>query len=229
MSPEQAQAKPIDHRSDIFSLGIVFYEVLTCRHPFDAGNTAAMLAAIIRDTPPPVDEVKSSLPRALGRIIMRCLSKDRTRRYQSALDLRNDLEELELDVSELVEPSPSASPARRLLPWAFAGIAAIVAAGVWFSSPGPAPAPPMRRFTIERPSAPVFPSTPLLSPDGRRLAYWNDPDVLQLRKLDQLTPTQLPIPRSSTVFFSPDGEWIGYRDSTQILKKVSLSAAHRLR
>jgi len=94
MSPEQVEGKPLDGRSDIFSLGIVFYEMLTGRRPFAGDSNASTISSILRDNPPSVTEIKETLPRHLGRIVRRCLAKDPDRRYQSALDLRNDLQEL---------------------------------------------------------------------------------------------------------------------------------------
>ena len=94
MSPEQVEGKPLDGRSDIFSLGVLFYEMLTGRRPFTGDSTASMISAILRDTPPPVTDVRQALPNHLGRIIRRCLAKEPDRRYQSATDLRNDLQEL---------------------------------------------------------------------------------------------------------------------------------------
>ncbi len=98
MSPEQAEARPIDHRTDIFSLGVIFYEMATGRRPFRGNSVIALLSAIVKDMPPPVLELNPALPSILERIVMRCLAKDPEERYQSALDLRRDLN----DVPQLV-------------------------------------------------------------------------------------------------------------------------------
>ncbi len=94
MSPEQAQGKQVDQRSDIFSLGVVLYEMATGRRPFQGETHADLLASILRDTPPTVVELNPALPRHLGRIVAHCLARDPKRRFQTALDLRNELEAL---------------------------------------------------------------------------------------------------------------------------------------
>jgi serine/threonine protein kinase len=99
MSPEQAEGKAIDHRSDVFSLGIVLYEMATGRHPFPGESTVSVLSAIIKDTPTSVTEVRPTLPRDLARILRRCLAKDPEHRYQTAKDLRNELKELNEEVT----------------------------------------------------------------------------------------------------------------------------------
>ena len=98
MSPEQVEGKPLDARSDIFSLGIIFYEMLTGRRPFAGDSHASTISAILRDTPPLVTELRETLPTHLGRIVRRCLAKEPDRRYQSPVDLRNDLQELSAEV-----------------------------------------------------------------------------------------------------------------------------------
>jgi TolB-like protein len=95
MSPEQAEGKDVDGRSDIFSLGVVLYELATGTRPFTGASHLGVLSSILRDTPPPVTERNPALPRELERILQRALSKDRHRRYQSADDLRKDLDRLE--------------------------------------------------------------------------------------------------------------------------------------
>jgi len=98
MSPEQAEGKAIDHRSDVFSLGIVLYEMATGQRPFKDDSNLSVLSAILRDTPRAVSEVNRVLPQELSRIVRRCLTKDPARRYQTAADLRNELEELKQDL-----------------------------------------------------------------------------------------------------------------------------------
>ena len=94
MAPEQAEGKPTDARSDVFSLGIMFYEMLTGDRPFKGTNDISTLSAILRDTPRPVTEIRPALPQHLGRIVRRCLEKDPERRYESARALRVELEAL---------------------------------------------------------------------------------------------------------------------------------------
>ena len=101
MSPEQVQAKPVEHRSDIFSLGILLYEMATGGRPFRGDNEASVISAVLRDQPPSVTEVKADLPNHLGRIVQRCLEKDPERRYQSAKDVRYELEVLREEVEGL--------------------------------------------------------------------------------------------------------------------------------
>ncbi|MHC5108907.1 MAG: protein kinase domain-containing protein [Planctomycetota bacterium] len=109
MSPEQLKSKPVDHRSDIFSLGIMLYEMASGTRPFTGDDSATVMSAILRDTPRPVQELNSVLPRHLGRIVARCLKKNPEERYQTAKDVRNELRELRKEMdsgSDLSESQP---------------------------------------------------------------------------------------------------------------------------
>ena len=99
MSPEQVEGKPVDHRTDIFSLGVLLYEMATGDRPFRGENSAQVVSSILRDDPPTVAERKAELPFHLSRIVRHCLEKDPKKRYQSALDLKNELEGLKLEVA----------------------------------------------------------------------------------------------------------------------------------
>jgi serine/threonine protein kinase/Flp pilus assembly protein TadD len=107
MSPEQVQSKPADHRTDIFSLGIILYEMATGERPFRGESSADLISSILRDSPRPVTKVKVDLPNHLGRIVGRCLEKEPGRRYQTALDLRGELEHLREEVAKETSDSGS--------------------------------------------------------------------------------------------------------------------------
>ena len=91
MSPEQIAGRALDHRTDIFSLGIILYEMSTGRRPFVGASSAELASAILRDTPPLVTDVRANLPVDLAGIIRRCLEKNAADRFQSARDIRNAL------------------------------------------------------------------------------------------------------------------------------------------
>ena len=94
MSPEQAQGRAVDHRSDIFSFGIMLYEMATGKRPFGGDRTTDLLASILKDEPERASVRHPELPPELDRILERCLAKDPKDRYESTFDLRNELESL---------------------------------------------------------------------------------------------------------------------------------------
>ena len=98
MSPEQLQGVEVDHRSDLFSLGILLFEMTTGRRPFKGKSSIELASSILKDSPDSVTDVREGVPRHLGRIIKRCLEKDPELRYQSAKDVRNELTGLEEEV-----------------------------------------------------------------------------------------------------------------------------------
>jgi non-specific serine/threonine protein kinase len=91
MSPEQAEGKVVDERSDLFSLGIVLYEMATGRRPFAGDSLLATVTSILRDDPPPIETTRSDLPESLGRIISRCLEKTPGDRFQNAQEVVDEL------------------------------------------------------------------------------------------------------------------------------------------
>ena len=94
MSPEQAQGKQVDARSDIFSFGALLYEMLTGHRAFQGDTKMATLAAILKSEPEPLDQAAESIPHELARILQRCLRKDPDRRAHNMVDLRLALEQL---------------------------------------------------------------------------------------------------------------------------------------
>ena len=102
MSPEQIEGQVVDARSDIFSLGVIFYEMTTGRRPFSGDTDVALAAAISRDHPTPVTALAPWVPRALQDVIARCLTKRREARYQNGAELYRALQEIDNRT-----PSPS--------------------------------------------------------------------------------------------------------------------------
>jgi len=190
MSPEQAQALPVDHRSDIFSLGIVLYEMCTGTRPFTGATRTAVLSSIVKDTPTPVQALNRDLPIELWRAIRRCLQKDPEERYQSAADLRSDLAELRAESTSGERMlSPAAQRPRQLGRWlVFAslmiGLIAVVTA-LWLPRSGwmsisssggviPTPSVPSSAADIgptRATAAPGWETQPVLSSDGLFVAY----------------------------------------------------------
>jgi serine/threonine protein kinase/WD40 repeat protein len=145
MSPEQALGDEIDARTDLFSLGVVLYEMATGKLPFDGASTAAVMASILRDVPDPPIRVNPELPSELGRIIGKALEKDRDLRYQSASDLRSDLKRLKRDTdsgSSVASAAPALKAARSRRYW-FVAVpvlaAGLATAAFLFTRPVPPP------------------------------------------------------------------------------------------
>lgn len=235
MSPEQLEGREADARTDIFAFGAVVYEMATGRKAFDGRSQASLVSAIMSADPPPIATFQPLAPAGLDRIVRKCLEKEPERRWQSAADLRDELEWI-----AKADPAPStgarAAGWRRLAAPAVmtVGAAAIAAASgvtTWMMT-RPAPPPPMR-FEVVPPDAAPY-SNDLggvnlaISPDGRYVAYhvWRGTAFqLYLREINALEATPVPGTEGTTeVFFSPDSRWIGfYSIRERKLKKVAVT------
>ncbi|MCA1626319.1 MAG: serine/threonine protein kinase, partial [Acidobacteria bacterium] len=113
MSPEQARGKEIDERTDIFSFGVMLYEMLTGKQPFSGETTSDAIAAILTKEPVPLNQTAPDVPRELQRIIEKCLRKDRNERYQTTKDLLIDLEDVKEELEFQNKLERTASPNRK--------------------------------------------------------------------------------------------------------------------
>jgi len=126
MSPEQAEARQVDHRTDLFSLGIVLFELITGQHPFHGDSDVAILSSILRETPPPINVLNRHAPVGLVPVLDRLLAKNPEQRYQSATDLRRDLEDVRASL-EIVQANRVARRNRTVIAAALFGTFAAIA------------------------------------------------------------------------------------------------------
>ena len=228
MSPEQAEGKRVDTRSDIFSFGSLLYEMLTGRQPFRRDSPALTLAAILHMEPPPLP---AEIPQELERVIARCLRKEPERRFQHMADLKVALEEVkeESDSSKVAAAQFPARPRKNRFLWPTLAAAAILLLAADFGylafRRAPEAARPVR-FSIMAPENAVL-GDARVSPDGERVAFGVYPtagrSLIQVRRLD--SPELVPVPGTeggTDIFWSPDSRSIGFFADGR-LKRVDLA------
>ncbi|UCF67607.1 MAG: protein kinase [Acidobacteriota bacterium] len=138
MSPEQAQGQSVDARSDVFSIGVLLYQMLTGRPPFEGETTLSILSSILKDTPDTVSDIRHELPPALGSVIARCLAKDSGERFPDARALQREIEAVQQRL-EGRRRSPASGARRGWLIAALLLIGAVVTAwAVWPPARAPA-------------------------------------------------------------------------------------------
>lgn len=223
MSPEQAQGRKVDARSDIFSFGSVLYEMLTGKRAFRGENRTATMAAILRDEPEPISKLVPDVPREVERVVARCLRKDLDRRSKSIADIRIALQDLkEESESESPTAAPAAAtPSARKSRWPYfvtagAAVAAAGAAFWFFVSRAAAPGPPLRAKVLT--SFVGHHRDPSLSPDGNHFAFvWdgdgpNGKSHIYISLVGKVTPLRI-TPEDEWArwpSWSPDGQSIAY-------------------
>ena len=237
MSPEQAAGRPLDHRSDQFSLGSLLYEMTTGRRAFAGESAAQTLASIIQEDPVPIPSIRPDVPPPLVWTIERCLSKAPAERYDSTRDLARELANLRDRGTTASGAARSEKPARRRGVPMTAGwiVAAIVAAALALvllarRSP-PSAAPALVQFPVDVPAGTTFDSGEIetrsaISPDGRTLAFVassRGQSVLYLRPLGALESRLLAgTEDGDSPFWSPDGRSLAFFADSK-LKKLDVA------
>jgi len=227
MSPEQAQGKKLDARSDIFSFGSVLYEMVAGVRPFQGDTKIALLSAILHQEPKPLREAAPDAPYDLEKIVARCLRKDPDRRFHHMMDVKVALDELKEESESGRRPGP-APPAARRTPrvsttTAIAAVVALLAATAgltwWLTrSSGSVHAPVLTQLTFDS----GLTTDPALSPDGKLVAFASDRSgdhnldiwMQQIATGETRRLTQDPADESEPAF-SPDGSRIAFRSEKE--------------
>jgi eukaryotic-like serine/threonine-protein kinase len=227
MAPEQLEGRESDHRTDVFALGVVLYEMATGRRAFRGASQASLIGAILTAQPEPIVLADAAAPVGLDRVVRKCLEKHPDDRWQSAGDIAGQLQWVG-ELSSATTPLPAVQPRarwRRLaVPLSLAAVLGLAAGGAlgWTASTpsGPAAAPTgsVVRSQIALPPgirlAGWGPPTIALSPDGRHLAVVGHDGTMQrlyVRRLDREEFVAVPGSESAEgPFFSPDSRFIGF-------------------
>ena len=232
MSPEQAKGFAADHRSDVFSFGVVLYEMLTGRQPFP-GETAPDVLASVLIREPEFQQLPADLNPRIPDLLRRCLEKNPKRRWQAIGDLRAEIEAL--------MPAPRVGPSRaltataakplwrRAVPVAAASITSGLLAALAGWQLKPAPAGELTRFTIVVPREQALTGLARrvldISPDGRNLVYTAN-GRLYLRPMSGLIATAVKGAENernpASPSFSPDGHEVAFHDEDGNVKRIAV-------
>ena len=207
MSPEQLRSKPVDHRSDIFSVGAILYEMLAGRRAFRGETEVDTITAVLLENPPEIDLEQVRVPESVSQIVRHCLEKEPENRFQSARDLAFALETLSSSSSGRRTRLKRSQKPASVVPWAVAGVllaaTLLLLANQWRSQPAP---PTYQRLTFEQGT--VYSAR--FAPDFRGVVYgaaWNDKPLQIFSTIgDSLLAQPLNLADANLLAISRNGE-----------------------
>lgn len=223
MSPEQIEGRDSDARSDIFAFGLVLYEMIGGRRAFEGKTQASIVASILALDPPPLKSIQPSTPSPLESIVSVCLAKDPDERFQTAHDLKLQLQMVSgIDFNAPSKVVAASTGAQRIL-WTLVAVLALasILTGLWAWKLASVPAKVIRG-TIQPPAQGSFATFNIaqVSPDGKYIVYGasvNGVNQLWLQSLDSETPQPMNGTDGATYpFWSPDSRSVGFFSGSRL-------------
>ena len=224
MAPEQLEGAGMDARSDVFAFGALLYEMITGSRAFSGKTRTSLIASIVASTPRAMSEIAPVTPPELEHVVQRCLEKDPEARWQSAHDVRLELEWIARHLGDVPRKT---RPILRFAPWLVA--AAAVAGAIFFAlRANPTSDPPALKAHIlgAKGKRLVLMDSLTISPDGRYVTYavQGEPNLF-VRPVDSTEARPIPgTDGAGFPFWSPDSRWIAFFSHGK-LRKVSLNGA----
>src|SRR6266851_913302 len=229
LAPETLQGKPADVRSDLHAFGAILYEMLTGRKAFEGESKGSVLAAVLRDVPRPISELRPDTPPPFEMLVKRCLAKNPDERWQSAADL---LAAIQLVTAPGIPVAPKPHSWPRVRAWntaAAMSLALIAALALWWQGRRPTETGGAIRFVISAPEKQTLvPKSAAPSPDGRSIVFVaaseSGESALWLRSLGEFSAKRLAGTEGAIgPFWSPDARFAGFFTPGK-LKKIDLAS-----